>query len=167
MVDINPLEPYIEPITDETQRYINNEVINVSKEELYSRYLRDLDCSREGLGFRLQQTISYTYIRTITNILYLVETYFQDELDNKLQEILELHNKNLEYEKLNPPIMYGGKKARAKLDKYIDGIKPARRRVKQTRIRFDENGEPVKSVAEQKLAAKALKLSALKLNIKL
>jgi hypothetical protein len=33
-------------------------------------------------------------------------------------------------------------------------------------MQFDENGEPVKSAAERKLAAKASKLNALKFNFK-
>lgn len=165
-VDISPLEPYIEPIREFHQEILEKDVREFGRDVVFARQMLNLDCSRIIKGYRVQQTISYTYICEMTRTLYVIQTWFEDKADDKLREVLEQHNKNLEFEKLNPPIMYGGKKAAKKLEKYMDGVKPARRRNKQTRINFDENGEPIKSAAERKLAAKAARLNALKFNFK-
>lgn len=165
-IDITPLEPYIEPINTFNQEILEKDVREFGRDIVFARQMLNLDCSRIAQSFRLQQTISYTYVHEITRTLYLIQTWFEDKADIKLQEVLDLHNKNLEFEKLNPPIVYGKKKYKNKYYTKDDGIKIARRKVKQTRIQFDENGEPVKSAAERKLAAKAVKLNALKFNFK-
>lgn len=165
-IDITPLEPYIEPINTFNQEILEKDVREFGRDVVFARQMVNLDCSRIAQGFRLQQTISYTYVHEITRTLYVIQTWFEDKADAKLQEVLDLHNKNLEFEKLNPPIVYGKKKYKNRYYTKEDGIKTARRKVKQTKMQFDENGEPVKSAAERKLAAKASKLNALKFNFK-
>lgn len=165
-IDIDCLKPYIEPI-DKFDRDILEKDINESgRDVVFARQMLNLDCSRIKQNYRLQQTISYSYVHEITRTLYLIQQWFPDKINDKLKEVLTLHNKNIEFEKLNPPIVYGGKKYKNKYYKDEDGIKLPRRRSKQTKIKFDENGEPVKTVAERKLAEKAIKLNTLKFNFK-
>lgn len=161
-IDISIIEPYIEPIRDFHKEILEKEVRELGRDEVFSRQLVNLDCSRIVKGYRLQQTTSYTYVCQITRTLYVIETWFKDEEDDKLEEVLELHNRNLEFEKDNPPIIYGGKKYKNKYYKKADELSAPRRKVKQTRIKFDENGEPIKSAAERKLAANIMKINMLK-----
>ena len=164
MIDISILEDYLEPVDDFDEEYVASEINRIGLEELYKHQLHQLDCTIIKGGYRLQQTIGYGYVAEMTRTLYLIENYFQDDIDSKLAEVLDLHNKNIEFEKLNPPIIYGGKKYKNK-HKEKDATKPARRG-RQARIRFDENGEPIKSAAERKLAMKVARLNALKFNFK-
>jgi len=160
-VDINPLMQYTEPISQFDQDILQKDVTEFGRDVVFARQLLNLDCSRIVKGYRVQQTISYTYIVEMTRTLYVIQTWFEDKYNDKLLEVLEQHNKNIEYEKLNPPIMYGGKKAAKRLQEHMDSLKPARRRNKQSVMKFDENGEPIKSAAERKLAARVAKINIL------
>ena len=53
------------------------------------------------------QTIGYPYKREISRYLYLVNMIEdEDKRNTYINNLLELHIKNLEYEKENPPIIY-------------------------------------------------------------
>ena len=162
MLDLTILDEYIEPISDFWVKYLEHEVAERGKDEVLAQQFINLDCSRIVKGYRMQQTIGYTYVCEITKTLYVIQTWFADELDDKLLEVITLHNKNLEFEKLNPPIIYGGKRYKNAKNKQSKKVG----KVRQTRIKFDENGEPVKSAAELRLAAKIQKINALKINLK-
>jgi hypothetical protein len=78
---------------------------------------------------RMMQTIGYPYQREVSSYLYALETVagIDFDFDKKwIDKLLERHQANLEYEKENPPIWYGGKKAKDKWDKEHNN--PARRR---------------------------------------
>lgn len=158
MINIDLISSYIIPIDRFYVDLIKSEVNRLGKEEVYNRQLKQLDCTRiTETGIRIQQTIGLPYSSEITQMLYLIETYFKDDEDNRLQQILDIHKRNIEFEKENPPIIYKSKSKTAK----VKTSKP-----KQTKMKFDDNGKPVKTVAERKLAIKAIKMNSLKFNLK-
>lgn len=108
-------------------KMLNNEVVEKGVENYLSLLLVYLDCSRIIKDMRMMQTIGYPYQREISSYLYAVEMHaiHKHIWENKL---LERHQANLEYEKENPPIWYGGKKAKDKWDKE-HGKHPRRKKV--------------------------------------
>lgn len=130
-MDYTKLRNYITSLDDSDRKIIDKKVAEKGIEEYLNQQLIYLDCSRIIKGMRMMQTIGYPYQREISSYLYALETVagndfnFDKEWINKL---LERHQANLEYEKENPPIWYGGKKAKDKWDKE-HGKHPRRKKV--------------------------------------
>ena len=119
-MELTELRDYITSLDDSDHKMIDQRVAEKGIEGYLNQQLVYLDCSRIIQGMRMMQTIGYPYQREISSYLYALETVagndfnFDKEWINKL---LERHQANLEYEKENPPIWYGGKKAKDKWDK--------------------------------------------------
>ena len=130
-MELTELRNYITSLDDSDRKIIDKKVAEKGIEEYLNQQLIYLDCSRIIKGMRMMQTIGYPYQREISSYLYALETVagnyfdFDEEWINKL---LERHQTNLEYEKENPPIWYGGKKAKDKWDKE-HGKHPRRKKV--------------------------------------
>ena len=130
-MDYTKLRNYITSLDDSDREIIDKRVAEKGIEEYLNQQLIYLDCSRIIKGIRMMQTIGYPYQREISSYLYALETVagndfdFDEEWTNKL---LKRHQANLEYEKENPPIWYGGKKAKDKWDKE-HGKHPRRKKV--------------------------------------
>ena len=130
-MDYTKLRNYITSLDDSDRKIIDKKVAEKGIEEYLNQQLIYLDCSRIIKGMRMMQTIGYPYQREISSYLYALETVagndfdFDEEWTNKL---LKRHQANLEYEKENPPIWYGGKKAKDKWDKE-HGKHPRRKKV--------------------------------------
>mgnify|MGYP006872979230 CR=1 FL=1 len=135
-MDIDELKNYITELDSADKTIINNDVAEKGIIKYLSQQLIYLDCSRVYKdGSRAMQTIGYPYQRCISSYLYALEI-IQDDLDyiNLWKDkLMERHKANLEYEKENPPIWYGGKKAKAKWDKEHNKL-PRRRNVKEQTI---------------------------------
>ena len=108
-------------VLDKTDKLlIDNKVVEKGIENYLSQQLVYLDCSRIINDMRMMQTIGYPYQREISSYLYALESIAGSDFDKDkewLEKLLERHHANLEYEKENPPIWYGGKKAKDKWDK--------------------------------------------------
>jgi len=115
-MEYTELRNYITSLDDFDHKMIDQRVAEKGIEGYLNQQLIYLDCSRIIQGMRMMQTIGYPYQREISSYLYAVEMHaFHKHIwENKL---LERHQANLEYEKENPPIWYGGKKAKDKWDK--------------------------------------------------
>ena len=126
-MDYTKLRNYITSLDDSDRKIIDKKVAEKGIEEYLNQQLIYLDCSRIIKGMRMMQTIGYPYQREISSYLYAVEMHAVHKhiWENKL---LERHKANLEYEKENPPIWYGGKKAKDKWDKE-HGKHPRRKKV--------------------------------------
>lgn len=118
---------YITSLDDSDRKIIDKRVAEKGIEEYLNQQLIYLDCSRIIQGMRMMQTIGYPYQREISSYLYAVEMHavhkhiWEDKLFKR-------HQANLKYEKENPPIWYGGKKAKDKWDKE-HGKHPRRKKV--------------------------------------
>ena len=135
-MELIELYNYKTTLDDADKAIIRKRIAEKGIEEYLSQQLIYLDCSRIIQGMRMMQTIGYPYQREISSYLYALETQVNfltvEDSDvskfNKqewIDKLLERHQANLEYEKENPPIWYGGKKAKDKWDKEH---KPARRK---------------------------------------
>lgn len=160
MIDFSLIEKYLIPIEPFYVDFIKLEIEKNGKDKTFENHLKLLDCTRMVDGMRMQQTIGYVYMSDMTHIMHIIQEYFKGEEDAKIQEVLDMHKRNLEYEQENPPIVYGGEKEKRKLEKLIKSKTP-RKGNGTKRIRYDENGEPIKSAAERKLAARVGKINAL------
>lgn len=119
-MEYTELRDYIIPLDDSDHRIIDQRVAEKGIEGYLNQQLVYLDCSRILQGMRMMQTIGYPYQREISSYLYALETVAGNDFDfdkEWINKLLERHQANLEYEKENPPIWYGGKKAKDKWDK--------------------------------------------------
>ena len=129
-MEYTELRDYITSLDDSDHKMIDQRVAEKGIEEYLNQQLVYLDCSRIIQGMRMMQTIGYPYQREISSYLYALENWNStvtcpDDYDKNPDEywvdkLLERHQANLEYEKENPPIWYGGKKAKDKWDKEHD-----------------------------------------------
>ena len=130
-MEYTKLRNYITSLDDSDRKIIDKKVAEKGIEEYLNQQLIYLDCSRIIKGIRMMQTIGYPYQREISSYLYALETVAGNDFDfdkEWINKLLKCHQANLEYEKENPPIWYGGKKAKDKWDKE-HGKHPRRKKV--------------------------------------
>ena len=148
---------------------LNQEVVEKGVEGYLSLLLVYLDCSRIINNMRMMQTIGYPYRRTITETIFTIKNYVEEnKQDEYFERLLKRHSDNLEYEQTNPPIWYGTEKDRRKYEKQYGGnnsSKPKRKRTKQQDVDFPDIPKK-QTAAEKKLAARVAKINALSFKIK-
>ena len=119
-MELTELRDYITSLDDSDHKMIDQRVAEKGIEGYLNQQLVYLDCSRIIQGMRMMQTIGYPYQREISSYIYALETVAGNDFDfdkEWIDKLLERHQANLEYEKENPPIWYGGKKAKDKWNK--------------------------------------------------
>lgn len=118
-MDIKSLNKYIIELNDRDRDIIDYRVAEKGIENYLSQQLVYLDCTRIINNMRMMQTIGYPYQLEISSYIYALNNYVTnaDEHNNFINKLLARHDANLEYEKDNPPIWYGGKKAKDEWDK--------------------------------------------------
>ena len=135
-MELTELRNYITTLDDADHRMIDQRVAEKGIEQYLNQQLIYLDCTRVIQGMRMMQTIGYPYQREISSYIYALETVAGNDFDfdkEWIDKLLERHQANLEYEKENPPIWYGGKKAKDKWDKE-HGKHPRRKKVAEQTI---------------------------------
>lgn len=138
------LSKYIIPLDDFHKVQVDNRVNDYGRDYAWERHLEWLDCSRKFPdGSRIIQTNSHMYSSELAQTLYLIDTYFDDDKEERYECVLKLHDCNLQFEIVEPPTLV-----------------PKR---KQSTPRRKNDGP---SAAELKAKAKAMKIGALKFNIK-
>lgn len=111
-------EEYIISLDNFDKKIIDKRVAEKGLIETLDKQLVYLDCSRIYKdGSRAMQTIGYPYQKEITTFFYLLDKCTPDARDFYEEKLINLHKANLEFEVLNPPVWYGGKKAKNKWDK--------------------------------------------------
>ena len=128
---LSKLEQYITTLDEYDHSMIDNRVAEKGIEEYLTQQLVYLDCTRVINDMRMMQTIGYPYQREISSYLYALSKAGEaGEISTAewLNKLIQRHDANLEYEKENPPIWYGGKKAKDKWDKE-HGKHPRRKKV--------------------------------------
>lgn len=168
MVDISSLDKYIDKSDTDISRFIDSEIRSVGLNRYLDYQFRRLNCSNVyPYGLRAIQTIDYPYRRNITETIYIIQHYVEEcKRDEYLIKLLRLHEANLKYEQLNPPIVY-----KQKITKSNDKVKnndTIENILKHTRKKSTATKEKVskQTAAERKLAAKVAKLNNLSLVIK-
>lgn len=138
------LKNYLIPLDDFHKVQVDNRVNDYGRDYAWERHLEWLDCSRKFPdGSRIIQTNSHMYSSELSQILYLIDTYFDDDKEERYECVLKLHDCNIQFETIEPPTLV-----------------PKR---KQSTPRRKNDGP---SAAELKAKAKAMKIGALKFNIK-
>ena len=118
-MDIKSLNKYIIELDDRDRQIIDNRVAEKGIDAYLSQQLVYLDCTRVINNMRMMQTIGYPYQREISSYLYALSgmAEYPDDKQPWLEKLLARHETNLEYEKDNPPVWYGGKKAKDEWDR--------------------------------------------------
>ena len=158
MVNISSLDKYLETPDNFMINYIPHEIKRLGLDKFLHISIAALDASKVWEdGLRPIQTISYIYVRAITEIVYTINTYVTDEKDRDiwLNNLLIQHTNNLEYEKEHPPVDYDAGKPKPKSKSGT---------TKQSTPRRREKDKP--TVAEIKLANHVAKLNMLNIKLK-
>ena len=168
MIDITSIKKYIIKLTIPTVSFIENEIKEIGLNTYLEYNLNRLDCTKIlSCGLKAIQTIDYTYRRILTEIVYTIDNYIEDsDKDNWYIRLLKLHEANIEYEKLNPPIIYGGIKNKRNTNKKENIIKSKSSNKRNKNVDTESNIEKKMTAAEKKLALKAVKLNSLTFKIK-
>lgn len=135
-MELREIEQYITSLDNVDKGIIDKRVADNGLIETLDKQLVYLDCSRiYKNGMRAMQTIGYPYQRKISTYLYLLDKCTPDAREFYEEKLLKLHEANLAYEQENPPIWYGGKKAKKKWDDEHKSDKlPRKRNAKQPTI---------------------------------
>ena len=170
MIDLSPIQKYIDEPDSFMISFVPYEIQRVGLDSFLEHNFHSLDCTRIFKdGLRPMQTIGYPYRHAITEIVFTIKNYVEEnKQDEYFERLLERHSDNLEYEQTNPPIWYGTEKDRRKYEKQYccsDSSKPKRKRAKQQDIDFPDMPKK-QTVAEKKLAARVAKINALSFKIK-
>ena len=170
MIDLSPIKKYIDEPDSFMTNFVPYEIQRVGLDSFLEYNFYSLDCTRVYKnGLRPMQTIGYPYRHTITETVFTIKNYVEEnKQDEYFERLLKRHNDNLEYEKINPPIWYGTEKDRRKYEKQYEGnysSKPKRKRTKQQDVDFSDIPKKQTS-AEKKLAARVAKINALNFKIK-
>lgn len=143
-MDIKELDKYKKHLSDFYKVQVDARVVNYGRYGAWEKHLVWLNCTRRFPdGSRIIQVNSHVYEVEMAQTLYLIDRYFYDIKDEKYAELLKLHNANIEHDKNNPVL--------------------DRAKSKQKTPRRKNDGV---SAAELKAKAKAMKIGALKFNIK-
>ena len=170
MIDLSPIQKYIDEPDSFITSFVPHEIQSIGLDSFLEYNFHSLDCTRVCKdGLRPMQTIGYPYRHTITETVFTIKNYVEeDKQDEYFERLLKRHSDNLEYEQTNPPIWYGTEKDRRKYEKQYSGSdssKSKRKRVKQQDIDFSDMPKK-QTVAEKKLAARVAKINALSFKIK-
>ena len=111
--------------------YINNELENKSVKDVLDDLLKWSDCTRiYNDGSRPMTTYHYGYIVNAWYYDYVLQ-YAKEKninVDEYKNKFIELHNKNIEFEKLNPPVIYEKRKRNKNtINKSKETVKKVRR----------------------------------------
>lgn len=143
------IKTYHTDLDDGDKTMIDRQVEEKGIEQYLNQQLAYLDCSRIKDGMRMMQTIGYPYKREISKYAYVIETYKNNIecIEDWTTILVDLHERNLEYEKENPPFWYDGKPKK-------DGKR--KQKAKEGDMFPEETKKAKMSKSEAKLKAKLL-----------
>lgn len=119
------IKGYEEKLDDIDIRYINYVIDKSTMADAIESYIKDLDCTTiYPDGSRPRQTINYGYRITLSSIEYILDKAYlileyhpekaQSYIDYRnsiIKRIIDIHEKNLDFERRNP-VRYYSKKPR-------------------------------------------------------
>lgn len=109
---------YYTTLDDLDKSMVYSNVAEKGIDKFLSQQLVYLDCSRIIQGMRIMQTIGYPYKRELMIFFYALDKAVwtdgkQDEHHKEWSDkLIALHEANLKYEEINPPVLYRDKKAK-------------------------------------------------------
>ena len=161
MVDLTPIEKYLEEPDNFMINYVPHEIKRLGLDKFLQYSIDSINASKVWPnGLRPIQTNTYIYVRAITELVYTINNYVEEkDKDKWFEKLLTQHSFNIEYEKTNPPIFYGGEKAERKFKQLRNKVSSEHKKPRKR-----ENNEP--TAAEKKLAAKVFKINSLNIKLK-
>lgn len=145
MIDISCLDSYLMELDFFARSFLEQRVRKYGVDSVLKVQLECLDCTKKtSNGAVVQQTNGYSYRNELSQTIELINNYIEDK-DELLQKVIDIHNKNIQWEIDNPPTPV----------KY--------KRVKGERPRKEQK----ETAAERKLKEKAAKIGKLSINLKL
>lgn len=164
MIDLKVIEPYMIEVDSFMESFVSSELSVIGADKYLNYALRLLDCTKVwDNGLRPMQTITYTYRHDITEFVYVVNTFVENDnlKDDWFTKLIDRHNKNIEYEKINPPVLYGDAKAKKKFEKEYN----VKSKTKNDKDKKDNKEKRITN-AERKLAAHVARINSLSIKIK-
>lgn len=152
---IDELRSYAIPNDDLGIQMIEYHVNRYGVEWVLNDLFNDLDCTRLYNGRRICQTIDLTYRSNLGELFYLIDNYNIPECNDVLSKLIEIHNNNLEYEKINPPIVYpsSNKKQKRSKDSSVDKERKRNWEKRQTTM-FDTRKSKIAAIGKLNLKIK-------------
>lgn len=132
MNKVSVIKKYITNLDSDYEQMLIDAISTKGALNCFNDYLKYLDCSRTSNGLRLQQTIGFPYQLDMTRAYIIATKYLTDESDELINKLVELHQKNLEFEKDNPPQVYDKKKT-IKKERVTKEKKEKKEKVKLTK----------------------------------
>jgi hypothetical protein len=154
-MDIEQLKrKYYYKLNEIDKSYVKSEMRTEGPQKAIEKHLKYIDCTRcMKNGMRIIQTINKNYKFELCRLIYMIEILkeaYGKQVDSYCEEmydiILSIHDKNLEFEKEVPPIVYVDKRK-----------KPTKRGKRKEGNLFEESNE---SKFKEKI--KAIKLGGFK-----
>lgn len=158
MIDLTSIKSYIidasEYCIKEASKVINNKGFLNWFNNQTAKFLNCSHLSKEG--HRLVQTNFISYKEEISITILMIEQFGGDNKDYYYEELLKLHNNNLEFEDING-FEYNGR--------FTNKKKSTRTRNKQTSLEYG-NKPKKETAAERKLKSHVAKISGLSIKLK-
>lgn len=97
------LKGYTINFNESFKNYVDFEINKQGFNEWFESQLSWINCSRTFQGQRAIWTTSFIYRSNVTNMLYAIANWVEeDKQKDYLDTLIVCHNNNLEYEKENP-----------------------------------------------------------------
>lgn len=146
------IKGYEEKLDNRDIRYINYVIDKSTMADAIESYIKDLDCTTiYPDGSRPRQTINYGYRITLSSIEYILDKAYlilehhpekaQSYIDYRntiIKRIIDIHEKNLDFERRNP-VRYYSKKPRKSIDVstgIAKAIKPKKETIVQRKAKL-------------------------------
>ena len=147
MLDLSVLDDYLLELDFFARSFIEQRKRKYGVDSVLKVQLECLDCTKKtSTGETVQQTNGYSYRNELSQTIEIINLYVPEEdKDAWFKKVIDIHNRNLQWEKDNPPV-------------------PAKyKRVKGERKR----GEKKETAAERKLKQQAEKIGKLSIKLQL
>lgn len=129
---------YIVELDDMDNRLIEYNVETKGPEGYVNSTLDFIDIGKRYSTSKMitVQTIDFTYKRFVTMALYVIEHFFNND-EAIVNKLIDIHNKNLEFEESHPPVIYKKKaKSKAPKEKKEPKEKPIKNKIKDMKLVF-------------------------------
>ena len=158
------IDNYIVELDDMYLKMMDNKVKNNGLYPTLKEHTKYLDCTQVWKsGMRPIQTPFYPYRVEVSTFIYFINKINNKIIRKKYYDmLLEIHHKNLEYEKINPPIMYDKRQVKVTRERKKRNVLSDEER--QRRIAKQEQ---LAIIREAKEAAKKARFGMLGLKLKI
>ena len=122
--ELNIFDEYKINLTNTDIRNVEREIKTTLPYDICMNLINNwLDCTKymKDSNLRLRQTIDHIYKHDISIIFYVISNYITDDdvAQDIINTLIDRHINNLEFERLNPPVVYKKKTTKRKYNSII------------------------------------------------